>query len=250
MKRIKQDTLLFLTACVHPKGMAQTALQDGDVRLRQYLDAIRFYLDEYSYKILVVENTEVDLSPYFQKEIEQGRLECMTFDGNSFDRSLGKGYGEGLIINYAFSHSQFIKECKFLIKVSGRHRVLNLASIMKASEWFLNKKEDLVVCEINPAKNFARSDCYIASKSFYRRYLNEGLLHCDDSKDVWFEHILYKSIVQACKAGFQFLYIPFALDQRGDSGTSGEKIPKASLKMKLHFFAKMLCYKILNRKIW
>lgn len=249
MKQIKQDTLLFLTACVHPKGMAQTVLQDGDVRLRQYLDAIRFYLDKYSYKILVVENTEVDLSPYFQKEIEQGRLECMTFDGNSFDRSLGKGYGEGLIINYAFSHSQFIKECKFLIKVSGRHQVLNLSSIMTASEWFLNKKEDLVVCEINPANSFARSDCYIASKSFYERYLNEGLLHCNDSKNVWFEHILYKSIVQSHTDGFQFLYIPFALDQRGDSGTSGEKIAKTRLRRKLHFFANMLYYKFLKKKV-
>lgn len=244
MKRIKRDSLLFLTACVHPKGMAQTALQDGDVRLQQYLDAIRFYLDKYSYRILVVENTEVDLSSYFKKEIDNGRLECLTFDGNSFDRSLGKGYGEGLIINYAFAHSLFIKESKYLIKVSGRHRVLNLNSIMTASEWFLNKKEDLVVCEINPVNNFARSDCYIASKSFYERYLNEGLLHCNDSKNIWFEHVLYNSIVQSRKDGFQFLYIPFALDQRGYSGTSGESFAKTRLRRKIHFFANMLYYKL------
>lgn len=244
MKRIKQDTLLFLTACVHPKGMAQTALQDGDVRQQQYLDAIRFYLDKYSYRILVVENTEVDLSSYFKEEIYDGRLECMTFDGNSFDRKLGKGYGEGLIINYAFQHSRFIKECKYLIKVSGRHRVLNLNSIMSVSEWFLNEKDDLVVCEVKPEKNFARSDCYIASKSFYEKYLNEGLLHCNDSKNIWFEHILYRCITQSHKDGFQFLYIPFALDQRGDSGTSGEKMTKTRLRRKLHFFVNMLYYKM------
>jgi len=249
MKRIKQDTLLFLTACVHPKGMAQTALQDGDIRLQQYLDAIRFYLGHYSFKILVVENTEVDLSSYFQKEIEQGRLECLTFDGNSFDRSLGKGYGEGLIINYAFLHSSFIKECKYLIKVSGRHRVLNLNSIMTVSEWFLNAKDDLVVCEIDPKMNFARSDCYIASRFFYERYLNDGLSHCDDSKDIWFEHILYSCIVHACKDGFQFLFIPFALDQRGDSGTSGEKFAKTRLRRKLHFFVNMLYYKVRRGKV-
>lgn len=244
MKRIKRDSLLFLTACVHPKGMAHTALQDGDVRLQQYLDAIRFYLEHYSFKILVVENTEVDLSSYFKKEIDNGRLECLTFDGNSFDRSLGKGYGEGLIINYAFAHSLFIKESKYLIKVSGRHRVLNLNSIMTASECFLDSKDDLVVCEIKPSMGFARSDCYIASKSFYERYLNKGLRLCNDNQGVWFEHILYNCIVQSHKDGFQFLYIPFALDQRGDSGTSGENFAKTRLRRKIHFFANMLYYKL------
>lgn len=244
MKRIKQDTLLFLTACVHPKGMALTALQDGDVRLSQYLEAIKFYLKKYSFKILVVENTEVDLSSFFQLEIKQGRLECLTFDGNSFDRSWGKGYGEGLIINYAFSHSRFIRGCKYLIKVSGRHRVLNLNSIIMVSELFLNSNNNLVVCEVNPQTKSARSDCYIASKSFYEKYLNEDLKNCNDSKNIWFEHILYRCIYKACHGNFQFLYIPFALDQKGDSGTSGKQISKTRFRRKLHFFFNMIYYKL------
>lgn len=244
MKRIKKDTLLLLTACVHPKGMAQTALQDGEKRLGQYIEAIRFYLVTYTFKILVVENTGVDLSPYFLDEIACKRLECMTFFGNGFDRKLGKGYGEGLIINHAFLHSSFIKEHGYIIKVSGRHKILNLHCIVLATEIFLNKNNsDLIVSEVNTATKFARSDCFIASKSFYKKYLNEGLKKCNDSKNVWFENVLFECILESIQSGYQYLYLPFALEQKGISGTTGNKFRKTRLRRKLHFFGRMLLYK-------
>lgn len=250
MNIINKQTILFLTACINPKGMGYTALQDKEIRMQQYLDAIRFYIETSTFRILVVENTGVDLSKYFQDEIASGRLECLYFEGNDFDRSLGKGYGEGLIINFAFSHSIFIKECKYIIKVSGRHMVVNLGTIMRASEFFLNKNPDLVVCEIDPKNNFARSDCYIASCSFYIDYLNQELSRCNDSINIWFENVLYDCVYKACKNGFQFLFLPFAIDQRGVSGTFGTKLEKTRLRRKLFFFGKMLLYKIGLRKLW
>ena len=118
MKKIRKNSLLFLTACVNPNGMVQTALQDSGMRLQQYLEAIRFYIDNFDFRLLVVENTGVDFSQYFLKEIQLGRLECLTFNGNNYNRILGKGYGEGLIIHHAFMHSCFLKECDYIIKVS------------------------------------------------------------------------------------------------------------------------------------
>ena len=234
---------MLLTACVNPAGMAQTALQDAGVRLRQYVEAIRFYLDKYPFHILVVENTGVDLSPYFPDSVSEGRIECLTFNGNSFDRSLGKGYGEGLILNYAFTHSVMVGKFDYVMKVSGRHKVLNLNSIMAASEIFLDGNPRLIVCEAIPGKRFARSDCYIASRSFYEQYLNSDLRRCNDSRGVWFEHVLYDSICRACDDGYQFLQMPLALDQQGVSGTSGNEIKRTRMRRKLRFFARMLAYK-------
>ena len=39
-----------------------------------------------------VENTDYDISSYFTKEIGQGRLECLSFNGNDYDKSFGKGH--------------------------------------------------------------------------------------------------------------------------------------------------------------
>ena len=245
MKRIKEDTLLFLTACVHPKGMALTTIQDSDLRLQQYLEAIRFYLSHYSYKILVVENTGADLSPHFKEEIRKGRLECLTFNGNDFDRNLGKGYGEGVIINYAFQNSSFLQKFNYIIKVSGRHQVININAIMILSEWFLSSNPNLVVCEFNHKMKFVRSDCFIAARSFYLQYFNSQLARCNDSIGVWFEHVLFDSVIQACVSGFQILYLPIALEQRGVSGTTGNNLGKTRLRRKLHFFGRMLKYKFL-----
>ena len=63
----------------------------------------------------------------FKDYIDEGRLEYITFDGNSgFDRIKGKGYGEAIIILYAIKHSQKLHNCKFFIKVSERIIIENI----------------------------------------------------------------------------------------------------------------------------
>lgn len=57
--------VLFLTACVNPENMSKTVLINPQVRLSQYINAIRFYIDNTRFKILLVENTNFDLTPFF-----------------------------------------------------------------------------------------------------------------------------------------------------------------------------------------
>ena len=79
--------VILLTACVNPSGMAFTALTDSDERLRQYRDALDFYLHHSSLPVVFCENTCYDLSDHYRPYIEQGRLECLSFDGNRFDKT-------------------------------------------------------------------------------------------------------------------------------------------------------------------
>ena len=46
--------ILFLTACVNPKGMAYTKLSNPEIRLQQYKDALNWYLENTDMKILLV----------------------------------------------------------------------------------------------------------------------------------------------------------------------------------------------------
>ena len=124
-----------MTACVDPQGMSYTYLQDKDIRKQQYIEAIEFYLDKTDLPIVFAENTNTDFSHLFKKYIDEGRLEYITFDGNSgFDKIKGKGYGEALIMMYAINHSHILNNCNYLIKVSGRIKVENIER-MANSNW-------------------------------------------------------------------------------------------------------------------
>ena len=45
------ENLIFLTACVNPKGMAYTKLSNPEIRLQQYKDALDWYLENTTMKI-------------------------------------------------------------------------------------------------------------------------------------------------------------------------------------------------------
>lgn len=98
-----------MTACINPNKMAYTALQDWSVRRKQYCEALDYYLHATDYPIVFVENSGEDISPDYTEWIRKGRLEILTFEGNDFPRHLGKGYGEGIIVDYAISHSVSIR---------------------------------------------------------------------------------------------------------------------------------------------
>ena len=56
------NTTILLTACIDPKGMAFTTLQNKEVRLQQYLDALNYYLYNTNLNIVFVENTGYNIS--------------------------------------------------------------------------------------------------------------------------------------------------------------------------------------------
>lgn len=193
--------LLFLTACVNPKGMTFTAIQSPQIRLEQYLQAVRFYLKETPYEILLIDNSNYDFTPNFEKEVIDGRMEILSFDGNNYDKSLGKGYGEGLIIKYGFEHSQMIQRHETIIKVTGRHIVKNTVPLMRVSKHFNFHSKPFVAANVGLSGGYACSDIFIASKSFYQDFFIDSMSRINDSKKIYFEHVLYQAICQNYKGG-------------------------------------------------
>ena len=72
------DVVLLLTACINPNGMLYTVIQDTELRKKQYIESLTFYLTQTQYKVVFVENSNIDISHIYQKEISEGRLECIT----------------------------------------------------------------------------------------------------------------------------------------------------------------------------
>lgn len=226
--------ILFLTACVNPKGMAYTKLSNPEIRLKQYKEALDWYLANTSFKILLVENSGYDFSDGYRKQIERGRLEFLSYEGNGYDRSRGKGYGEAEIVEFGIKHSRLlsaISQETLLAKVTGRLLCKNINELF-------NRYHNFNTVYANLGKddwggNLASSQVFIAPVRFFSDCFLPRREEINDSKCRHFEHVLYDSIEDWKKHGgkHRMFWIPPVIE--GMSGTSGATIDTRITSCKL-----------------
>lgn len=226
--------VILLSACINPQGMSLTALQDQEQRKQQYIDSIRYYLENTAYPIVVCENSGVGFGDIFAKEVSSGRLEILCFEGNDFDRSLGKGYGEAEILKYIYDNSQLVKECSCTIKITGRVKIPNLYYVLE--QMYRVKKADYVICDANFHLSAAPSRLIVAVRDFYPKYFFPYTEEINDSCGVPFEKVLAKAIREAKKDGvYHSLFKRYPIFE-GISGTFGTPIVnKSQLVRKLKY---------------
>lgn len=216
MKKI----VLLLTACINPHGMKYTMLQDVEERKRQYKWALDYYLAKTKYRIVFCENTGADLSELKNKNNDK-RVEFLSFEGNNYDSNLGKGYGEYIIIQYAFENSHFLKNSSLAIKITGRLCVENLVDVIKWQNRVFGKQKSALFAIGNPKFNWLNSRFFMASKDFFVNYFLKGKNTIDDSKGYYFEHYLCDV---TNKLPYDFIVSDFVIPVSiiGQSGTSGD----------------------------
>ena len=212
----QMNIVLLLTGTVRPENMILTKLLDPTVRKEQYLDALNFWLTHTDFPIVFVENSGVDLSAHFESGIASGRLEILTFRDGDHSNEFGKGYGEINCMRYAHTHSALLQKADFLFKVTGRLKVINFRSFAKPE---LLKNVD-VTADLSNTLAYADSRFWGYAPAFFARHL-AGLQHeLNDSRGVYFEHILAKSIIGSVREGGSFRPFNTRLRVEGVSGTS------------------------------
>ena len=183
--------IILLTSCVNPNGMPFTALSDINVRKQQYLDALRFYVNNTPLPIVYVDNSNVDIKEYnVISNIVDDRLELLSFDGNH-DKEHGKGYGELEIIDYAIKHSNIINNNKkvSIIKRTGRLVIVNIMTLLNQLKYNILPSSNSVICSMNSDFSMADSRLLIAPLNFYKRLI-ENRMAINDSEGVYLEHVL------------------------------------------------------------
>ena len=109
--------VILLTASVDVKGMAFVAVTDSAERLREYAGAARFWARAPGIQgVVFCENSGHDLSEIrgaFEGAAKP--TEVLQFDGQGFDRSLGKGYGELMIMSHALEHSRLLRDADLVV---------------------------------------------------------------------------------------------------------------------------------------
>lgn len=210
---------LLLTACIHPKGMAFTALNNPEERSRQYSEALDYYLRHTSLPLVCCENTGVDLSGRYATQIASGRMEYLTFDGNNYDKSRGKGYGEMEIMAYAFAHSRLLQQADEVMKITGRLKVTNLTRLLRHHRR-LAPHHAIQVFEAIPSEAFIDSRLILAPRPFFQDRLIPRQEELDDSRHFWMEHLLFSAV--SAQQAFPFLPFPILPLIQGTSGSTGK----------------------------
>ena len=187
--------VILMTACVCPNGTAYTALQDSAIRKSQYLEAIDYYLQNTAFKIVFCENSGVDLWDEILSEKKHARLEYITFNGNDYNKEFGKGYGESKIIQYAILNSQFLKNTSYIIKITGRVKVLNINDISASLPTHLPKK--IIKIDFSSDQGRISSVCFLASKNWLYGVMEKYGERIRDDGEINFEGALYIGIVES-----------------------------------------------------
>jgi hypothetical protein len=113
---------LLLTSSINTNNCSfteRTSIQD---RMNDYIKSLFKLLTNTDFDIVFIDNSNYDLTllkKLFKNYID--RIEFLSFNGNNFDRSLGKSYGELEIIKFCLENSKKFKHYPLLIKSTGRY---------------------------------------------------------------------------------------------------------------------------------
>lgn len=178
MKNTKPVVLLLTATISPPKNCPDLKRNDPQVRLNDYLEALRFYLkipSKYIGKIVFVENSDSDLSPLrnlVAHEKTDKTVEFLEYEGgNDFPPEYGKGYGEMLILNYAMDNSKIISDDDIVWKATGRLALLNIEKLIRTSPTDLE-----IYCDLHNSfkalslEHFFDPRFYAFKKKTYEKY--------------------------------------------------------------------------------
>lgn len=136
--RPRPDTrVVLMTATVSPPATA-VARSDPQVRVRDYGEALAFYMglpsDQFD-RIVFADNSASDLTSIFApivRHCDDKAVELLSFQANDHPPALGKAYGEFRLLDTALTQSRLIGPCDRIWKTTGRLRCLNLERLDQA----------------------------------------------------------------------------------------------------------------------
>ena len=180
---------ILLTATVDPNGCSYVARSSVEDRMLDYLSSLRRWLNETDFDIVFVENSGFDLG-FLKKEFadKSGRVEYISFDGNRYERSLGKGYGELEILRFAMSNSSKLSVVDRFVKSTGRYFFPELSDFLSSIDVY-----DYDYVGIYN-ENVIHTGFFVACKQFLSGFL-DGLVPpnpINDAGGYYIEHLFHQ----------------------------------------------------------
>lgn len=220
-------------------NVPSTTIVDVNERLSQYIASIDYAIEHYKSisEIVFCENTDYifDYSPLKEKALKNGKkLEVISFKGDySSIQRLGKGYGDGEIIEYALNKSEIIRQCDVLYKLTGRLVVKNMDKIVAATQSvnsFIYYPKSIYKIPNDHIETYF----YKVDKNLYIKYLIDAYRDIDEAQFRYLEHLFYKRLSKIDLQSFRL--VPLISGFSGTSGMSYEPGQKEMILEKINYF--------------
>lgn len=225
--------VIIVTATIAPESnMQQLVLKDKEQRLRQYKSALNSLIDaKPDAKIVFCDNSGFGTDG-FEEEIacakKQGiQLEILSFLGDS-DAVIrhGKGYGEGEIIRHVLSESKLICDERYMMKITGRLRVDNIANLVSK----VNQNRVYFNIPNIHRKDLFDTRVYAMPVKTYREYFETAYKKVDDDQGYYLEHAFTDAIFENSLKVCNFPCYPRIV---GESGSGGAQYTYTEWKSKV-----------------
>jgi hypothetical protein len=241
------NVIIVLTSTIDIKGVVNTAIDEPLIRLEEYRTHLNKWLDSKSIsKIIFCENSGFDLST-LKKEIaysdNKHKIELLQFDGQYFDRNLGKSYGEMLTLEYISNNSKWFDEADLLLKVNGRYFVRNIDILIKQ---LMILSEPEVVGDFHSNLESIDSRVFAFTPSFFREYFLTMKSQINESGGIAFEWALARAAHKAISDGKIWEMLPVTPIIEGYSGSTGHKYSTNKFKWHIKQLMRALTKYLLN----
>ena len=240
---------IILTACIKPIDIPFLNRDSETDRLNDYKETFtKWCQNNLIENIIFIENSGYDLNFFYKKakEFPKKNIEIMSTNlNNTFEKKLGKGYGEYLCLKEVFEKSKICKNSDFFIKITGRYYINNYSKVFREFE---KKRSDIYVC-IKNNLTFADSHVFGGSKFFFLNHLIPMASKINDSNGIFMEHCLAKAVLLGVNDNLIFNHFTTYPNIHGIIGTNNKKIKNNFLKkIKLFFLGKIKNYLFSHKK--
>lgn len=190
--RVRATPVLLITAAINPASSHLAALHDPARRLAATVEAIDEWLLRLpTVRIVICDGSGFDFTQIARERWTHANIETLTFvnDVESVAK-LGKGFGEGQIIDFALRKSRLLRRQKYFMKCTAKLWVGNIQHVLR--DWtgensFVNLRqrpsgEDAVMTgQVN-------TRFFIVDKNFYDMHLRDAYLSVDRRRGHFIEH--------------------------------------------------------------
>jgi len=206
---LKKKVSLVLLCNVDPKSVIHTKRKNIQDRINDFEKSLPFWFSLDLFKnIIVIENSNFK-GDLFKKHIKQSinkkKVELIVYDGQKYNRKLGKGYGWFQQIDKVLKYSKNAKKSEYFTIVTGRYIIKNI-------EKMLLKTENPLMCDLTRNLSFAFSPVTLFSKDFIKKYWLKFCSDTNDSEGRTMEHQQAKAILRAISDGYKWQLPPVAAD--------------------------------------
>ena len=232
---------ILITATIDPGNAPNVARSDIKAREEDYYQAL------FMYSTLEIPIVFCENSNYPSKRLRdicysnQRNIEFLGFESRR--SHLGKGHGEKEIFDYAFAHSDFINNCEYVIKVTGRLFVANLKRMITKIE------DESFMVSGNFVRNLTWVDTrfFIVKRVFYIDYFEPILAkYLNEPGKTYIEHCLAMAIHLAMSEGGRFIPLPAYPIYKGINATNNQRYDRGlyvRFKYKIYYYVKLYVFR-------